>query len=144
MAATGSLPLDPGSPYELELTSLGTVERGDILHLQWAVNDRSGPAVRFELWAGEGAARERVYEVESASDNLELTLPEAAAHQAVWTNDGGESVTLDYHLEITAPQGDVFLNVLPLVLLAAAGVLFVYLLWRGRRRKEEPTQTGPE
>lgn len=142
--ATGSLPLDPGNPVELELTSLGAVEGGDILHLQWSVNDGAGPAVRFEIWAGEGMAHEQIYAVEGVSDDLELALPEAGAYQAVWTNDGGESVTLDYRLEVTAPQGDAFLNTLPLVLLAAAGVLFVYLLWRGRRRKEEPTEAGAE
>lgn len=152
ITSAGSFALGPvgsdGSSAQVVLSSLGSVEAGDVLRYFWEANEGLGPPVLFQiLRLRTGVPTESEYEVTAASRTGDWTLSSVAEYAASWSNPNGEAVNVNYLLSLLPPVVPAAFDWTPLILVGVAGALVAFLLFwslRGRPEANEPSEETEE
>lgn len=133
VARQGFITLAPsgqaGSSLDVYLTDLGLpASVGDTLHMNWSVDNGSGPAIAFEIHAHGATGSTRYYNATASRLDDSWTIPDNSGFMAFFENPWGFSVNVTYDFVLFAPAADMS----PLIFLlpATAGVAlgwFFYL-----------------
>ena len=137
--ASGTIPLGPvgggADQATVSLSLIGiSVSSGDSLRYSWAVDNGSGPAIRFQVFAHSATLHVVYVNTSGARDAGTWQVPGADPYYASWTNPANRAVNVTYVFN-GIPTQDATLIVIVGVLLMLAVLGYVAVTVRGIKRE---------